>query len=86
MIHVVSVLIALWILFPFELSAQAHKPMTISELVTYTGKDREAVLYAGAKNYGFKKWRPEHDMPLDKYEKELERWEKLLRETGRRGA
>ena len=40
----------------------------------------------GAKNYGFKKWRPEHDMPLDKYEKELERWEKLLRETGRKGA
>ena len=40
----------------------------------------------GAKNYGFKKWRPEHGMPLDKYEKELERWEKLLKETGRRGA
>ena len=40
----------------------------------------------GAKNYGFKKWRPEQDMPLDKYEKELERWEKLLKETGRRGA
>ena len=40
----------------------------------------------GAKNYGFKKWRPELGMPLDKYEKELERWEKLLKETGRRGA
>jgi iron(III) transport system substrate-binding protein len=40
----------------------------------------------GAKSYGFKKWRPEHDMPLAKYEKELERWEKLLRETGRKGA
>ena len=39
----------------------------------------------GAKNYGFKKWRPEHGMALDKYEKELERWEKLLRETGRKG-
>ena len=40
----------------------------------------------GAKNYGFKKWRPERDMPLDKYEKELERWEKLLKDTGRKRA
>ena len=40
----------------------------------------------GSKNYGFKRWRPELGMPLDKYEKELERWEKLLRETGRKGA
>ncbi len=40
----------------------------------------------GAKNYGFKKWRPEQDMPLDKYEKELERWQKILKETGRKGA
>src|SRR5262245_47241047 len=39
----------------------------------------------GSKNYGFKRWRPELGMPLDKYEKELERWEKLLRETGRKG-
>jgi iron(III) transport system substrate-binding protein len=38
----------------------------------------------GAKNYGFKKWRPEHEMSLEKYEKELEGWEKLLRETGRK--
>jgi iron(III) transport system substrate-binding protein len=36
-------------------------------------------------NYGFKKWRPERDYPLDRYEKELERWEKLLKETGRKG-
>ena len=40
----------------------------------------------GAKNYGFKKWRPEHGMSTDKYEKELARWEKLLRDTGRKGA
>ncbi len=39
-----------------------------------------------AKNYGFKRWRPEQGMSLDKYEKELERWEKLVRETGRKGA
>jgi hypothetical protein len=40
----------------------------------------------GAKNYGFKKWRPEHEMPLAKYEKELERWEKMLRDTGHKGS
>ena len=40
----------------------------------------------GAKNYGFKKWRPEHEMSLEKYEKELERWEKLMREVGRKHA
>lgn len=38
-----------------------------------------------SKNYGFKRWRPERDMALDKYEKELERWERLLKDTGRRG-
>ena len=32
-----------------------------------------------AKNYGFKKSRPEHGMSTEKYEKELARWEKLLR-------
>ena len=37
-------------------------------------------------NYGFKKWRPERDYPLDKYEKELERWDKLLKDAGRKGA
>jgi len=40
----------------------------------------------GAKNYGFKKWRPENGIPLDKYEKDLERWQKLLQQTGRKGA
>ncbi len=39
----------------------------------------------GAKNYGFKKWRPEHGMSTDKYEKELAVWEKLLRDVGRKG-
>ena len=37
-------------------------------------------------NYGFKKWRTERDYPLDKYEKELERWDKLLKDAGRKGA
>jgi len=39
----------------------------------------------GAKNYGFKKWRPEQSMTLDQYEKELERWQKLLKQTTRKG-
>lgn len=37
-----------------------------------------------AKNYGFKRWRPDHGMSLAKYEKELERWEKLVRDIGRK--
>jgi len=39
----------------------------------------------GAKNYGFKKWRPEHGMSTDKYEKELAHWENLLRDIGHKG-
>ena len=35
---------------------QTRKPMTIAELVTYNGKDREAVLYAGAKTEGKVIW------------------------------
>ena len=33
---------------------------------------------SGAKDYGFKKWRPEHGLTTDQYEKDLERWDKLL--------
>ena len=56
MTSVVFVLFALSVLFPSDLFAQSRKPMTISELVTYTGKDREQVLYAGAKNEGKVTW------------------------------
>jgi hypothetical protein len=45
-------IILLVLLFPPEAAAQARRPMTISELVTYNGKDREQVLYAGAKMRG----------------------------------
>jgi iron(III) transport system substrate-binding protein len=38
----------------------------------------------GSKNYGFKKWRPEHGQPFDKYEKELLTWEKMARDLGRK--
>jgi ABC-type Fe3+ transport system substrate-binding protein len=45
--------------------------------------DGQAILekfYYGSatKNQGFKKWRPEHGIPLEKYEKDLLHWDKLL--------
>jgi iron(III) transport system substrate-binding protein len=54
------------------------------------GPEGQAVLekfeYGSAsKNLGFKRWRPDHAIATEKYEKELERWEKLLREISRRG-
>jgi iron(III) transport system substrate-binding protein len=39
-----------------------------------------------SKDYGFKRWRPDHGTTTAKYEKELERWEKLSREIARKGA
>jgi hypothetical protein len=33
---------------------------------------------SGAKDYGFKKWRPEHGLTTEQYEKELIAWDKLL--------
>jgi iron(III) transport system substrate-binding protein len=39
---------------------------------------------SAAKNFGFKRWRPDHGIATDKYEKDLERWEKLLKEISRR--
>jgi len=54
------------------------------------GPEGQAVLekfeYGSAsKNLGFKRWRPDHGIATDKYEKDLERWEKLLKEISRRG-
>jgi iron(III) transport system substrate-binding protein len=40
---------------------------------------------SAAKNLGFKRWRPDHGITTDKYEKELESWEKLLKEISRKG-
>ena len=39
---------------------------------------------SGAKDYGFKKWRPEHGLTTEQYEKELERWDKLLNSITRK--
>ena len=50
-----SILLAL-LVFTAELGAQARKPSTIAELAVYRGADREAVLYAGAKNEGRIVW------------------------------
>jgi iron(III) transport system substrate-binding protein len=54
------------------------------------GPEGQAILekfeYGSAvKNLGFKRWRPDHGIATDKYEKELERWEKLMKEISRKG-
>jgi len=56
LLFVLSILALGSMLFPGELDAQPRKPQTASELVTYNGKDREAVLYAGAKSEGKATW------------------------------
>lgn len=40
---------------------------------------------SAAKNLGFKRWRPEHGSTAEKFEKDIERWEKLLKEISRKG-
>ena len=49
------ILVALLVL-PASAWAQARKPSTIAELVTYRGADREQLLYAGAKGEGKIVW------------------------------
>jgi iron(III) transport system substrate-binding protein len=54
------------------------------------GPEGQAVLQkfeygSAAKNLGFKRWRPDHGVATEKYEKDLELWEKLLKEISRRG-
>lgn len=39
---------------------------------------------SGAKDYGFKKWRPEQGLTTDQYERELLRWDKLLHSITRK--
>ena len=48
--------LCLLLLAPSDAWVQTRKPMTISELVTYGGKDREQVLYAGARTEGKITW------------------------------
>ena len=56
LVFVLSILSVGSVLCPDPVSAQPRKPTTISELVTYNGKDREQVLYAGAKSEGKVTW------------------------------
>src|SRR5438445_85081 len=46
----------LLLLMPSQAWVQNRKPVTIAELVTYNGADREQLLYAGAKNEGKVVW------------------------------
>ena len=73
------------------IAAQPPHPHGALLLADYLlGPEGQAVLEkyeygSAAKNLGFKRWRPDHGIATDKYEKELERWEKLLKEISRKG-
>ena len=40
---------------------------------------------SASKKLGFTRWRPEHGSTAEKFEKDIERWEKLLKEISRKG-
>jgi iron(III) transport system substrate-binding protein len=73
------------------IAAQPPHPHAGLLLADYLlGPEGQAVLEkfeygSAAKNLGFKRWRPDHGISTDKYEKDLERWEKLLKEISRKG-
>jgi len=73
------------------IAAQPPHPNGALLLADYLlGPEGQAVLEkfeygSAAKDLGFKRWRPDHGISTDKYEKELEGWEKLLKEISRRG-
>src|SRR5215471_11258673 len=55
--HFFSFLLIIFVILASgELFAQSRKPMTVSEIATYLGADREQVLYAGAKSEGIVNW------------------------------
>jgi len=72
------------------IAAQPPHPHAALLLADYLlGPEGQAVLekyeYGSAtKNLGFKRRRPDHGIATDKYEKDLERWEKLLKEISRK--
>jgi iron(III) transport system substrate-binding protein len=72
------------------ISVQPPHPHGALLLADYLlGVEGQAVLekfeYGSAsKNLGFKRWRPDHGISTEKYEKDLERWEKLLKEISRK--
>ncbi len=73
------------------ISAQAPHPYAAVLFVDFLfSPDGQKILEnyeygSAAKDYGFKRWYIERGYTLDQLEKESERWEKLLRELGRKG-
>jgi ABC-type Fe3+ transport system substrate-binding protein len=64
-----------------------HAAVLMADLLL--GPDGQKVLekfYYGSatKNRPFKRWRPERGLTTDKYEKEVDSWEKLLKQIGRK--
>ncbi len=72
------------------ISVQPPHPHSALLLADYLlGPEGQAVLerfeYGSAsKKLPFKRWRPDHGIVVEKYEKELLRWEKLMKEISRR--
>ena len=72
------------------ITAQSPHPHAALLLADYLlGPEGQAVLekfeYGSAtKNLGFKRWRPDHGITTEVYERDLERWEKLLKEISRK--
>jgi len=72
------------------LPIQAPHPHAAVLLVDFIlGPDGQKILekfeYGSAtKDYGFKRWYPEKGLTVEQYEKEIDRWEKLVRELGRK--
>lgn len=65
-----------------------HAALLLADYIL--GPEGQAVLEkfeygSAAKDLGFKRWRPDHGISTERYEKDLERWEKLLKEISRKG-
>src|SRR5918999_3260484 len=54
--RILALLLFVVFLSPAGIDAQSRRPLTISELVTYNGADREQLLYTGAKAEGKVVW------------------------------
>src|SRR5262249_16305549 len=54
--NILPAALCLLFLLPSETRLQSRTPMTIAELVTYNGADRENILYNGAKTEGKITW------------------------------
>jgi iron(III) transport system substrate-binding protein len=55
-VKIANFIIAALLLLPSRAWTQEQKPASIAELASYRGKDREALLYAGAKSEGKITW------------------------------